>query len=156
RSLGRGDGPDWWQPLFIIVLLPAVCEELAFRGFILSALRRHFRPWTAILLSSFLFALYHMNVFQFVPTFLLGVVLGLLTSRSGSVFPAMLLHLLYNGLLVSITVLQRFTPEEGDFSPLALLGLRVLVVGTCALVAVFFLWRLGRGSWAASSVGAER
>ena len=59
-----------------MAVLPALCEELAFRGFILTGLRRHFRPWTAVFLSSILFALFQMNVFQFVPHFILGVVLA--------------------------------------------------------------------------------
>src|SRR5262249_34133401 len=54
RGVGAG-GPALWQYLLIVVVLPAVSEELAFRGFILRGLRRRFRPWTAILLSSFLF-----------------------------------------------------------------------------------------------------
>ena len=53
-------------------MLPALCEELAFRGFILTGLRRRFRPWTAVFLSSFLFALFQMNVFQFADHFVLG------------------------------------------------------------------------------------
>ena len=80
-------------------LLQAVCEELAFRGFILSGLRRRFRPWTAVFLSSFLFALFHLNVFQFVPHFALGVVLGALVLRTGSVLPAMTFHFVYNCLV---------------------------------------------------------
>jgi sodium transport system permease protein len=82
-------------------LLQAVCEELAFRGFILSGLRHRFRPWTAAFLSSFLFALFHMNVFQFVPHFLLGVVLSALVLRTGSVLPAMAFHFGYNCLVYS-------------------------------------------------------
>ena len=62
--------------LLVLGLLPALCEELAFRGFILTGLSRRFRPWTAVLLSSFLFALYQMNVFQFAPHFIFGVILG--------------------------------------------------------------------------------
>jgi sodium transport system permease protein len=80
-------------------LLQAVSEELAFRGFILSGLRRRFRPWTAVFVSGFLFALFHMNVFQFAPHFVLGVVLGVLVLRTGSVLPAVALHFAYNFLV---------------------------------------------------------
>src|SRR5262249_218377 len=69
--------PQRWQWFGVLAVLPALCEEIAFRGFILSGLRRRFRPWTSILLSSFLFALYQMNVFQFVNHFALGILLGL-------------------------------------------------------------------------------
>src|SRR5207249_11072653 len=102
RSLG-GDkdtgGIRPWQALLVFGWLPAVCEELTFRGFILTGLQRRFRPRTAVLLSSFLFSLLQMHVFQFVPTFLLGLVLAYLTTRCGSILPAMLFHVLYNVLL---------------------------------------------------------
>ena len=86
--------------LLVLGVLPAVCEELAFRGFLLSGLARRFRPWTAILLSGFLYALYQMNVFQAVPHFLAGVVLALLVIRTGRVLPAIAFHLVWNVLLI--------------------------------------------------------
>ena len=85
--------------LFVFVLLPALCEELAFRGFILSGLRRRFRPWTAIFLSSFLYALYQMNVLQVLPHFLLGVVLALLVLRTGSIGGAIVFRLVWEVLV---------------------------------------------------------
>jgi sodium transport system permease protein len=78
-------------------LLPAVAEELAFRGLILTGLRKRYRPRTAVMLCAFLGALFHMNVFRFVPIFAMGVLLGLITLRSGSVLPAMLLRFLAKG-----------------------------------------------------------
>jgi sodium transport system permease protein len=83
----------------VFVVLPALSEELAFRGFILSGLRRRFRPWTAVLLSSFLYALYQMNVLQALPHFLLGIVLALLVVRSGSLGGAMVFRLVWDFLL---------------------------------------------------------
>src|SRR5262249_10285967 len=93
--------------LLLLSLLPAVCEELAFRGFMLSGVRRRFRPWTASLLSSFLYALYQMNVLQFVPHFLVSVVLALLVTRTGSVVSAMVFHVVWNTVLI----LPFFRPE---------------------------------------------
>jgi len=108
HTLRDGQGTSWWMYLMVYVLLPAIFEELAFRGFMLAGLRRRFPVWTAIFISSFLFALYHMNVFQALPTFILGIVLGMLRVRSGSVFPGMLFHLLYNGMLVGVPLLAGF------------------------------------------------
>src|SRR5262249_22749705 len=105
RSLHEGLELDQnLLPLLVsVALVPAFCEELAFRGFILKGLERRFRPRAAVIVSSFLFALSHMNVFQFLPTFFLGVVLGLLTIRSKSLAPAILFHFLHDSvLLVSI------------------------------------------------------
>jgi sodium transport system permease protein len=121
--------------LVVFLVLPALCEELAFRGFILSGLRRRFRPWTAVLLSSFLFALYQMNVFQFLPHFLVGVVLALLVTRTGSVWSAMVFHLIWEVLvrwpLLQPDLLRRF---EDALSGSSLLRL-VLIPGCLILAA---------------------
>ncbi len=85
--------------LAALVILSALCEELAFRGFILSGLRSRLRPWTAILLSSFLYAVYQMNVLQALPHFLLGIVLALLVVRSGSLISAIVFRLVWEFLL---------------------------------------------------------
>jgi sodium transport system permease protein len=95
---GSSDLSLRWQA-GLVVLLGAVCEELAFRGFILSGLRTRFKPLMAVFLSSFLFALSQMNVFQFVPHFVVGVALGVLVVRTGSVWPAIFAHLIFNALI---------------------------------------------------------
>ena len=139
RNLRAGEGPVWWMYLIAFVFLPAVCEELAFRGFILSGLRRRFPVWTAILISSLLFAFYHLNAFQALPTFILGVVLGVLAVRSGSIFPGMLFHLLYNGMLIGVPLLARFgytddsVPLQMVFRPAVTMLFTLLA---CALLAV--------------------
>lgn len=132
-----------WPGLIVFAWLPAICEELTFRGFILTGLQRRFRPRTAVLLSSFLFSLLQMNVFQFIPTFLLGVVLGYLTTRCGSILPAMLFHLLYNTILLGSAFIL-----PGSADHLVLFGLtpvprRILAV-TCAAISVLMLYWLTR------------
>jgi sodium transport system permease protein len=132
-----------WSYFLVLAVLPAVCEELAFRGFILAGLLRAFRARTAILLSAFLFAVYQMNVFQFAPHFLLGGVLGLLAWRAGSVLPAMLFHLVYNALILSPALLWKPSVEgPGEPGPdrvaLALGGVLLTAAG---LWAVWFLGR---------------
>jgi sodium transport system permease protein len=144
RSLPQddsGSGIRWWQALIVFAFLPAVCEELTFRGFILTGLQRRFRPRTAVLLSSFLFSLMHMNVFSVLPTFLLGVVLAYLTTRCGSILPSMLFHILYNSLLLAPAM---FWPSRGEH--FVLLGLephqRMVVAAVCTPLAAVLLWWL--------------
>jgi membrane protease YdiL (CAAX protease family) len=145
RTVPQRDPATRWRYFLALAFLPAVCEELAFRGFILSGLRTRFRPWTAILLSSFLFALSHMNVFQFLPSFLLGMVLGILAVRSASVLPGMLLHLLYNALLISPVLLSGLLDKRVDLQAFA--SLRLLIAVFCALLAAPVLWRLASRMW---------
>jgi sodium transport system permease protein len=132
-----------------LVFLPAVCEELAFRGFMLSGFRHRFHPLAAIFLSSFLFALYSMSVVLFVPQFLFAVVLSFLVLRSGSVLPAMLCRLV-NQTLVMLPLLwpsvsKGLTNPEGslaDYSPLRiLLTLASLLLSAILLAAIGLLGR---------------
>jgi sodium transport system permease protein len=134
----------WADVFLMLALLPALCEELAFRGFILSGLRRAFRPRAAVLLSSFLFALSQMNVFQFVPHFLLGTVLALLAVRGG-VLPAMAFRLVYNALLLTPNApwLEALAGAPGE--GVALLPLLVSAACTALAGAILLaVWRSGR------------
>ncbi|MBL8849033.1 MAG: CPBP family intramembrane metalloprotease [Planctomycetaceae bacterium] len=100
-----------WLPLLAFAVAPAICEELAFRGFILSGMQHSGRPWLPIVLSSVAFGVVHMIPQQVFNAILLGLVLGLLAIRSGSLVPGVIFHLLFNGLQV---VMSRIDP-----SPLA-------------------------------------
>jgi sodium transport system permease protein len=148
---GPGARAPAGQYFLVLALLPALCEELAFRGFILTGLLRGFREHTAILLSAFLFALYQMNFFQLVPHFVLGVLLALLAARAGSVLPAMLFHLAHNTLLMTPILfprmgewLERLAQSQGDAAGATLL--RLLLSAGCLVVVgmgVYAVWRLG-------------
>lgn len=89
-----------WLVLLAFSLTPAICEEIAFRGFILSGFERGGRVGLAIVLSSLTFGLVHMIPQQVLNAALLGLLLGLLAVRSGSLLVPILFHLLHNGLMV--------------------------------------------------------
>jgi sodium transport system permease protein len=89
-----------WLVLLAFAVTPAVCEEIAFRGFILSGFLSSRRVWLAVTLSSLTFGLIHLIPQQVLNAALLGVVLGLLAVRSGSLLPSFVFHLLHNGLMV--------------------------------------------------------
>ncbi|HIK10196.1 MAG TPA: CPBP family intramembrane metalloprotease [Oscillatoriaceae cyanobacterium M33_DOE_052] len=83
-----------------------IFEEIMFRGFLLPSLTRYLSPWGAILLSSFLFAVAHLQLSELLPLATLGMVLGFVYTRSGNLLAPMLLHCLWNsGTLVSLFVL---------------------------------------------------
>ncbi|MFL5246016.1 MAG: ABC transporter permease subunit/CPBP intramembrane protease [Gemmataceae bacterium] len=142
---GRLNAPAW-QVFLAVAVLPALCEELAFRGLILSGLRRRYGPWKAIALSSFLFALYHMNVFKFAPAFILGLVLGLLTERSRSLLPAVMFQITHNGLRVGLVVLNNFLDGRGYRGPDSWpQPIRWGIVTVATILAILILGRLIRG-----------
>lgn len=96
------DVPPLW--LFVVLaLVPALVEEFFFRGFLLSGMRKALGPLTALILVSFAFAMFHQSVHRLIVTFTLGMVLGLLVLRDGSIWPAVIAHLLHNGLTVLAT-----------------------------------------------------
>jgi sodium transport system permease protein len=92
----------------VFALLPAVCEEFAFRGFILSGLERQHRTRSAILLSALMFGFLHVLMSLFQQLFnatVLGIVLGLLAVRSRSILPGIAFHFLNNAMGVARGVL---------------------------------------------------
>jgi sodium transport system permease protein len=92
--------------ILVIAGLPALCEELAFRGFILSGLESRLGVRRAVLISSILFAFAHMSAFRFVPTFVLGLILATLATRSGSLLPGLVFHFVHNALVTCVGNLQ--------------------------------------------------
>jgi sodium transport system permease protein len=96
------NAPAVWV-LLILALVPAVCEELAFRGFILSGFRHSGRRWRAIVASAVVFGLVHGVLQQSILACLLGILLGYLAVQSGSILPGMIFHFLYNGLILAST-----------------------------------------------------
>jgi membrane protease YdiL (CAAX protease family) len=93
--------------LLAAAVTPAICEELLCRGPVLAGLRRALGPTGAVIISALLFAALHQSPFRFVPQALLGVMLAVLTLRTGSVAPAMVVHALHNGALVVAASLSR-------------------------------------------------
>ena len=89
--------PYAWLPFVLIAMLPAICEELAFRGFILSGFRHLGHKWWAIGLSAVFFGLAHTVLQQSLAAIVVGVVLGFLAIQTSSLVPCMLFHMTYNG-----------------------------------------------------------
>jgi ABC-2 type transport system permease protein/sodium transport system permease protein len=100
--------PLVWK-LMALAVIPAVCEELFFRGYLQTAFRAEMSGPLAVLLSSMLFGLFHVVVRdalffeRFAPTCFLGVILGVVCLKTGSIWPGMLLHVLHNGLLLTVS-----------------------------------------------------
>lgn len=89
--------------LFLIALLPALGEELFFRGMMQPLLLRSIRHYhIAIWVTAFLFSFFHLQFLGFVPRMFLGALLGYAAHWSGSLIVPMVGHFIYNGLNVVI------------------------------------------------------
>ncbi len=94
-------GTPTWQLFLLIGILPGLFEEFAFRGVLLHSLHRRFSPWLVISVVALIFGLFHINFFRVLPTAFLGFFMGLLTMATGSLWPAILVHMGNNSLAVA-------------------------------------------------------
>lgn len=93
--------------MLIIALLPAIFEEVCFRGGLQNILIRWFKgPWFAIILTAIVFSAIHASYYGFLVRFALGVILGLIFYYSGSLWLSVICHFLYNGVQVTAMYLS--------------------------------------------------
>lgn len=141
--------------LVLVAVLPGVCEELLFRGFLLHGLRKKLSPVSAIVIVGILFGAFHLDPYRFLPVTLLGILFGYLVLRTGSIITGMVAHSTNNGIamLISYSVFTAKNqgvslpdPSESawQFSdPQAVLAL-LPVLGVALLVFILSLRALPR------------
>ncbi len=87
---------------FAMAVSPAVCEEVLFRGAILTGLSRKLRPLAAVTLTAVLFGVFHLSIYRFAPTALIGMSITYAVFRTRSLWIGMLMHFLNNGLAIAL------------------------------------------------------
>ena len=92
--------------LLIIALIPAVGEELTFRGVLQQALTRKINPHVAIILSAAIFSFIHFQFYGFLTRMFLGMLLGYMFYITGSLWTSILMHFLNNGSAVMLYYLN--------------------------------------------------
>lgn len=142
----------YYISLFVIALAPGICEEIMFRGTIMSAYG-NLGKRKAIIYSAILFGIFHLNLQNLLGPIVLGLVLGITVYKTNSIFASIIGHTLSNGIAVTIGYLSTkamgsISPEEvpaleisNNAQTLILLG----VLGVVALVATFILIKLIKG-----------
>ena len=132
--------------LAVLTLVPALWEELAFRGVMLANLRRRYRQWTAILVTAALFGVFHItnllieDLSQVIMGMLLATVVaipwGYAVVKTGSVLPAVVSHYAINvciGLLLA--------PDMDPSASAAIFGSLTLVYPIVTILGIWFLCR---------------
>lgn len=135
------------QPLialiFVIAIMPAIAEEITFRGFLYGSIRDKTKMLTAMLIVSAIFGIYHMSLIKFFSTGLLGLMLVYVVEKTGSIFCSMFIHFCNN--LMSVLIMK-YTEElknivpilfKEDFSGLEIVGM--IVIGIIILGSGLFL-----------------
>jgi membrane protease YdiL (CAAX protease family)/prefoldin subunit 5 len=105
-ALESQDGVALGIFFFTAAIAAPFFEEILFRGFLLPSLTRYLPVWGSIIISSLLFAIAHLSLSEILPLTALGIVLGVVYTRSRNLLAPMLLHSLWNsGTLLSLFVL---------------------------------------------------
>ncbi len=129
--LRASSGSDLVLATAALVLAPALAEELLCRGLVQRALAARVAPGFAVLGASVLFGALHLEWIQGGAAALLGVYLGLVAWRLDSTRPAVLCHLLNNGVALASSALE--LPFDGSRTPVLVAGLALAAAGLAAL-----------------------
>jgi membrane protease YdiL (CAAX protease family) len=133
-ALAPSGALDALVSLVVIALLPALCEELVMRGALLTSLSRLTGPFVAVSLTAAAFAVIH-DPLRLLFAFILGLILGFLRLRTGSLAASVVAHATFNSLTFLVAPLvddpsQPYTPQPG-------LGLACLVAGAAVAWPLF-------------------
>jgi len=124
-------------PLALMIgAVPALCEEILFRGYVQTRLTQSAGPAWGILIASILFAAFHMDFVHVIAVLPLGLFLGWISWCSGSLFPAMIGHFVNNVISVIAVV---FAPEDQTdvlAVPAMMVSLSIIALGMIGLSVV--------------------
>ena len=139
--LKRNTVKDLFLNLVLVAVFAGVGEELLFRGVLQRLFIKLFKnPWAGILVAAFIFSAIHIQFYGFIPRFILGILLGLLYWYSGSLWPAIIAHFVYDAFAVVMIWFNPALAEEdsvaisfGNKSILAAISL-ALIIGLVILM----------------------
>ncbi len=146
--------PSPWLIVLVIAVIPAVCEELAFRGFILTGCQSMRGKWTPIVLSALFFGAAHGIFQQSILASIVGIVLGIIAVQTKSLLPCIVFHATHNALPVLMTSLpthavedsyMRFVLEVSHGSVQYTL-LATIIFPLCGAALLVWLWKNGSTS----------
>lgn len=135
--------------MFLIAFTPAVCEEMAFRGGLLSCFRNTKNKWVGILIVAVVFGIFHGSIWRCIPTAILGTALGYLLVETENMFYNMLFHFVNNAvpvLLLGLTELLTYKEAaDPDMAQavmadhLPLLSVAVYVIAACGAPFLIYI-----------------
>jgi sodium transport system permease protein len=130
--------------ILVFAVIPGFCEEILFRGFVLRGLATRMNSLNAVFWTAVLFGAFHFDLYRLMPTITLGFVLGLLVWVTGSLWPAILLHITNNTIAVLATNRDVVAAvpwlDEGAEIPLQI----VLMVGALGVTCAVGIIRMNR------------
>ena len=137
--------------VIVVGLLAGICEEMLFRGPVQASLLRRVPPWIAIIFAAVLFSAAHLDLHGLVMRAGLGVLLGWMVWRSGSIFPAMLAHAAFDStqLAIAAWTMHHSGSSAAHGFHVGAADVIMLGIGAAVIVVAVMLWRRGAKSSAA-------
>ena len=134
-------GGPFWASFLLVAIFAPIFEEWLCRGMVLRGLLTKMKPVWAIVISALFFALIHANPWQALNAFLIGLMMGYVYYKSGSLLLTMLIHFVNNGTAVVMSNIDRFKDME-DLYWIDVLGKQnytiVFLVSCCILAACLY------------------
>lgn len=128
--------------LIIMALAPGICEEVMFRGTMLDSYEKLGHK-KSILITAFLFGIFHFNIYNFIgPTFL-GIILGIIVYKTNSIYSSMIGHTVNNS--IALTIGYFVTKFSGQIDEMANQPIPINE-GSQILVSAIILLAIGIGS----------
>jgi membrane protease YdiL (CAAX protease family) len=124
--------------MLVIAVLPAIGEEIVFRGLIQNELRRATNVHVAIWFAAFLFSAIHFQFFGFVPRLLLGALFGYLYYWSGNLTLAIVAHFVNNGVSVVALYMHQRGLLEFDVESSKSMPMNVVAISAVLTVGLLF------------------
>ena len=127
--------------LFLIAFIPAIGEEMVFRGVLQKKLHSILQsPHLAIFVSSFIFSAIHMQFFGFLPRFILGIILGYLFYYSKNLWMPIIAHFINNALAVLIMYSAFANKLNTDISEIEKTDINFLQASISFVVVMLFIY----------------
>lgn len=129
-----------WTILLVVGVLPGICEEILFRGFLIRGFEEKGK-WNAIVITGILFGILHLDPFRLIPIILIGIWLGFLLYKTNSLYIPIIAHISNNAISLIISFLENskiikvFVTEAGNPNILSI----ILAVGILAFFLPIFL-----------------
>lgn len=124
------DGLDFISIIYVALIAP-LCEEVIMRGYVLSTLRKY-GVYLSVIVSSFIFGMFHGTVSQIIPCIFIGIILSTLTLKYKSILPSIITHIITN----SITILLFFINIKNAF---LINIIKIFIIVLSVVILIYYL-----------------
>lgn len=130
--------------IFLMAVLPAISEELIFRGIVQKAMLKNYKPVTAIIFTAIIFTLFHGSLQQTLFQFILGICLGYVAFMGGNLIYSIILHFINNTLIILLSQYNAFIYLDSSTSSYSnffqiIFPILLLMVGICLIGLLFWV-----------------